>query len=79
MLLILHEVSSMNVTDFKIKSNFFDDETSRLGHVNSVITIDITLATLKSLLFDSVGPRNSKIYYTISTTVYIPLTAHYRP
>jgi predicted HAD superfamily Cof-like phosphohydrolase len=74
-------VSSMNVNDFKIKSNFFSDETA-LGHVNSVLgSIDITLASLKSLLFDSVGPEKLEdslhylnfCVYSIGSTLQIDL------
>ena len=74
-------VSSLNVRDFKIKSNFFDDEIA-LAHVNSVVgSIDITLGSLKAILFESVGTENLEnllhylnfCVYSIGSTLEIDL------
>lgn len=64
-------VSSTPVINFTIKSNFFDDETL-FKHIDTIVnSIDITLATLKSILFDSVGTENlEKALHFINYCVY---------
>lgn len=74
-------IASMNKSNFQIKSNFFSDE-DILNCVNSVVgSMEITLNSLKSILYDSKSPEDLEdslhyinyCVYSIGNTLQIDL------